>query len=371
MIKKVGLIGWKIKLFSKLVSYYDNNQHYKFVYDKGLWRLEVANSAKLIQIVSAEHSSETLEVVPTSDKSALKGIIRLKKEKDQNKNILVSVRQQYEGQTKMNIWGVERSTSIFQIPEMLLLAQSITERQVIQLDEKYFVARRNNVIHSALKLGIINSPERFCASCGITFDELINLHSLTDKVSCYIEMFSTVFSRNLPELFQLSALHNFKPAVIRGIGVLSAVSACYIMISSAYLVWKKDDLANQLSENKNNINNALTTYEKYQVTNAQLNAINDVFEGQFKKSFVFIIIDEIRHAANVSNVSFASGKVIIRGKAESAIAVLELINSSEGVSGAKFEQTIRRTQGIEEFIVSFSFSEHAYQGNSSRDKKAL
>ncbi|MBQ4860835.1 hypothetical protein J8L98_03880 [Pseudoalteromonas sp. MMG013] len=365
MINKEKRIDFKKKLFVRFVSYYRDNQHYGFIESNGELQLEKVDSTKLIQIVAACHCEESIKKLPTANKTALKGIIKLLRLKSETASSVTSVRHQSDSSTFVNIWQLQNKGAFIQIPENMLLAEQLQEKQVAIIRNKYFLAMHNNVIYSALKLGVINKPERFANSVGIAFEKTLNVEHDAQLANAFFTGYWFTLVNNLSQLLQPKALNSYKHSISRGVKVLGLTLSGYLLATSGYLFWKNHSLTKELENNKQAINEALFKYEEYQKNTNHLNELNGVFNEHYKKSFIFFIVNKVRAFASIERVSFSGETVLFKGKSGSSIAVLEFINSIPGVIEAKFHQPVRSYQGVEEFVVSFQFNNHDEEVNQS------
>ncbi|RRS10089.1 hypothetical protein EAG18_03935 [Pseudoalteromonas sp. J010] len=358
-----ALRGWQKKLICSLVSYYKDSQHFHLNYDKGEWHLIKSSSPKFIQIVARNHYIEQVDKLPVTDRKALNSMLKLRKQKHSTGGYSTQIRAQDESTSILNSWLFDKKAegSLIVVPESALIAIGESNSSITLVNNEYYLAQRNQVIYSAARFGLINSPERFANTVGINFDNVSEINSqscLTERLVCSI---FPLLKRSMLHFVQPQGLLAYQAYAKKSAVFSAVVCISYLALSSAYLVVKKEHLQSELDKNQDNINQALLTFSDYEKNHNRVESWQAVMASVPKISPNLLLLDSIRSKAKVNSLQYKGERFVIRGESENAIAVLESLSEFDWVQGPKFDFPVRSYRGKEEFVISYSIPVNTYK----------
>ncbi|MEK0160722.1 hypothetical protein WLQ65_16515 [Pseudoalteromonas piscicida] len=358
-----ALLGWQKRLICNLVSYYKDSQHFHLNYDKGGWHLIKSSSPKLIQIVARNHYIEQVDKLPVTDRKALNSLLKLRKQKHNVECYSTQIRAQDESTSILNSWlfDIKAEGSLVVIPESVLIAIGESNSSITLVNNEYYLAQRNQVIYSVARFGLVNSPERFANTVGISFDTVSEIDSERSLVKRMVESIFPFLKRFVSSFIQPQGLLAYQ-AYFKKSAVLSAIACVsYLALSSAYLVAKKEYLQAELSGNQSNINQALSTFSEYEKNQGRVENWQAVMQDVPKVSPNLLLLDSVRDKARIESLQYKGDRFVIRGESSNAIAVLESLSEFDWVLDPKFDFPVRSYQGKEEFVISYTIPASTYK----------
>ncbi|ASD68142.1 hypothetical protein [Pseudoalteromonas piscicida] len=358
-----ALLGWQKRLICNLVSYYKDSQHFHLNYDKGGWHLIKSSSPKLIQIVARNHYIEQVDKLPVTDRKALNSLLKLRKQKHNVECYSTQIRAQDESTSILNSWlfDIKAEGSLVVIPESVLIAIGESNSSITLVNNEYYLAQRNQVIYSVARFGLVNSPERFANTVGISFDTVSEIDSERSLVKRMVESIFPFLKRFVSSFIQPQGLLAYQ-AYFKKSAVLSAIACVsYLALSSAYLVAKKEYLQAELSGNQSNINQALSTFSEYEKNQGRVENWQAVMQDVPKVSPNLLLLDSVRDKARIESLQYKGDRFVIRGESSNAIAVLESVSEFDWVLDPKFDFPVRSYQGKEEFVISYTIPASTYK----------
>ena len=358
-----ALLGWQKRLICNLVSYYKDSQHFHLNYDKGGWHLIKSSSPKLIQIVARNHYIEQVDKLPVTDRKALNSLLKLRKQKHNAECYSTQIRAQDESTSILNSWlfDIKAEGSLVVIPESVLIAIGESNSSITLVNNEYYLAQRNQVIYSVARFGLVNSPERFANTVGISFDTVSEIDSERSLVKRMVESIFPFLKRSVSSFIQPQGLLAYQ-AYFKKAAVFSAIACVsYFALSSAYLVAKKEYLQAELSGNQSNINQALSTFSEYEKNQSRVENWQAVMQDVPKISPNLLLLDSVRDKARIESLQYKGDRFVIRGESSNAIAVLESLSEFDWVLDPKFDFPVRSYQGKEEFVISYTIPVSTYK----------
>ncbi|MCO7198219.1 hypothetical protein [Pseudoalteromonas sp. OANN1] len=358
-----ALLGWQKRLICNLVSYYKDSQHFHLNYDKDGWHLIKSSSPKLIQIVARNHYIEQVDKLPVTDRKALNSLLKLRKQKHSAECYSTQIRAQDESTSILNSWlfDIKAEGSLVVIPESVLIAISESNSSITLVNNEYYLAQRNQVIYSVARFGLVNSPERFANTVGISFDTVSEIDSERSLVKRMVESIFPFLKRSVSSFIQPQGLLAYQ-AYFKKAAVFSAIACVsYFALSSAYLVAKKEYLQAELSGNQSNINQALSTFSEYEKNQSRVENWQAVMQDIPKVSPNLLLLDSVRDKARIESLQYKGDRFVIRGESSNAIAVLESLSEFDWVLDPKFDFPVRSYQGKEEFVISYTIPVSTYK----------
>ncbi|KJZ04678.1 hypothetical protein [Pseudoalteromonas piscicida] len=358
-----ALLGWQKRLICNLVSYYKDSQHFHLNYDKDGWHLIKSSSPKLIQIVARNHYIEQVDKLPVTDRKALNSLLKLRKQKHNAECYSTQIRAQDESTSILNSWlfDIKAEGSLVVIPESVLIAISESNSSITLVNNEYYLAQRNQVIYSVACFGLVNSPERFANTVGISFDTVSEIDSERSLVKRMVESIFPFLKRSVSSFIQPQGLLAYQ-AYFKKAAVFSTIACIsYLALSSAYLVAKKEYLQAELSGNQSNINQALSTFAEYEKNQGRVENWQAVMQDVPKVSPNLLLLDSVRDKARIESLQYKGDRFVIRGESSNAIAVLESLSEFDWVLDPKFDFPVRSYQGKEEFVISYTIPVSTYK----------
>lgn len=358
-----ALLGWQKRLICNLVSYYKDSQHFHLNYDKDGWHLIKSSSPKLIQIVARNHYIEQVDKLPVTDRKALNSLLKLRKQKHSAERYSTQIRAQDESTSILNSWlfDIKAEGSLVVIPESVLIAISESNSSITLVNNEYYLAQRNQVIYSVARFGLVNSPERFANTVGISFDTVSEIDSERSLLKRMVESIFPFLKRSVSSFIQPQGLLAYQ-TYFKKSAVFSAIACVsYLALSSAYLVAKKEYLQAELSGNQSNINQALSTFSEYEKNQGRVENWQAVMQDVPKISPNLLLLDSVRDKARIESLQYKGDRFVIRGESSNAIVVLESLSEFDWVLDPKFDFPVRSYQGKEEFVISYTIPVSTYK----------
>lgn len=358
-----ALLGWQKRLICNLVSYYKDSQHFHLNYDKDGWHLIKSSSPKLIQIVARNHYIEQVDKLPVTDRKALNSLLKLRKQKHNAECYSTQIRAQDESTSILNSWlfDIKAEGSLVVIPESVLIAISESNSSITLVNNEYYLAQRNQVIYSVARFGLVNSPERFANTVGISFDTVSEIDSKRSLLTRMVESIFPFLKRSVSSFIQPQGLLAYQ-AYFKKAAVFSTIACVsYLALSSAYLVAKKEYLQAELSGNQSNINQALSTFSEYEKNQGRVENWQAVMQDIPKVSPNLLLLNSVRDKARIESLQYKGDRFVIRGESSNAIAVLESLSEFGWVLDPKFDFPVRSYQGKEEFVISYTIPVSTYK----------
>ncbi|WP_440054193.1 hypothetical protein ACSLBF_15145 [Pseudoalteromonas sp. T1lg65] len=354
---------WQRTLLCKLVSYYKNNQNYSFVFRDNKWCLQPSDKAKLIQVVAKTAYKEQVEKLPITDQKALQSLLKLRKQKNPLARFISLSRYKDDSSVMLNNWefDAEVPDAPILIPETALLANAASDQELILVNDEYFLAKRNNIIYSTAKYGLVNSPERFANTVGVGFNSTTSLQSEHDLLSRIAHaLISTLLTTSIA-FYQPKAWRAYGDKIKKAALFTSLSCAAYLALSSAYLVIKKEFLQTQLAENQTQINEALLAFSGFETGKQRVENWQSIFNNTPKLSPSLLVLEKLRYQATIERINYKGDRFVIRGKSKNSIQVLESLNQFDWIVDPKFDFPVRTYQGLEEFVISYDTQKDAYK----------
>ena len=143
------------------------------------------------------------------------------------------------------------------------------------------------------------------------------------------------------------------------------------MLSSAWLVYKNQQLEHELAGQKQQVNQALSLQKNYQqqlqLKNRLTEPLNEVFP--YWNTWP-VVLEAISVGAEFSAVHYKSSKVTLHGIADKNIKatdVLVTLSENPNVNSPSFSQPVRKYRNKENFAISFNFATPLLQQKNEQE----
>ncbi|MBD1580974.1 hypothetical protein [Pseudoalteromonas sp. S16_S37] len=361
---------WQKRLLCNLVSYYKDGNHYRFENKKNEWHLVESATPKLIQVVAREHYSEQVDKLPVTEQKSISSLLKLRKQKHESQCYAAQVRAKEDSVTLLNSWlfDTKLDGSLIVLPESLLIAHNLSDTEVLLVNDKYFLAKRNNVIYSAAKFGLVNSVERFANTVGIRYESENELHSEASLIKRLVDSIYPVLMNYIAVFFQTKGVNFYRSAFKKSGLLVAGGCAAYIGLSSLYLFAQKSYSQSKLIDNQATINQALATFADYETRKNSVEQWQSIFQKMPKISPNLLILESLRAKANIESIQYKGERFVVKGKSTNSISVLESLSQFNWVVEPKFDFPVRSYQGTEEFVISYTVAADAHKAMYNANK---
>jgi len=324
---------------------------------------DAKNNAKPLLIVSRNFYVESIKNYPITNKKELHKLLKLETSTLSNEegNIFYHSWQanhdKNNNQSQVNIWQLNNDVpnAFLRIPESLLLALALPTHTVMQkqANKDVYITRINGLIHSLSESAIINSADTFAMSVGI--------NQKTQKQVVPSAQLAEAFALGIKKL-TLPILASFikAPKKVERLQLVKTISlpfilvfSAYLALTSAYIVYKKNNLQQQLASQSSNVSIALKQQVDSDEKLAQYDSLKIFLSKQTSHSSLWLIMSDLFPTAKFSNIRVNNSRYVLRGSAIKATKVLELLSKHKQVQEAKFDFPTQKNRGRENFVISF------------------
>lgn len=350
-------LPWYIKVITKYgLGYFDGRLSRLIVGSDGATKiLEADNSFKpKIVIVGRQFYSERLNKYPIENARELSKYFSLN-----NKSFYYLVNQVSDGCSWINEWEFsnEIPKAVIYLPESLLLANTIDLNNSIQVSapNDLFVGRIKNGLSSLISTPLINNLSLYNLSLGIVDGELSEPLNSREYFCRLLSGLSKIQYRQLSAFTRFNLESNmFDGVSIKQVGIsVALLVSAYLAFSSGYLVYQEKKLVNRLEFNNELVNEAITIENTYNDINSTVFKLASFVDGLESVDAVWRVILPLFREANISQLSYTQGRLIVAGETEKSTDLLTKLTKVEYVKDAKFDSPIRLYRGKEQFSISF------------------
>jgi len=368
----------KIELITKILvnfaGYFDGeirrfilDENQNLIISKSLANKQDEIFKPSIIIVARKYYQEKLLTYPIDNKSELKKLLKL----ELHENAYYQVVKSGEGSSLVNCWEMSENvpSAFITLPDSLLLALSTKNNEIIcqQLpffednnsnkyqsndDNQLYVTRSQDVIYSQLKSTTINSELRFSLSIGISPQEKSNFNGREVFVQQLILGLSALPIMSMVNYFRKPKFIEQKRIAMQFTIPLLIVMTGYLAISSSYLAYKKNNLENKLSAQRQEVNDAFEQQNTYDKNKEKYQSLKVFLADKQPHSAIWLVLAQVIEQAKFSYVKLANNRYNIRGVSPKATQLLEELTKNVYVKEALFENPTRTTRKGELFSIS-------------------
>ena len=279
-------------------------------------------------------------------------------------------------QSLVNIWQYSEviPPAYLTLPESLLLALSMPANQVLFVDgdKQTYFAHVNNLIHSLSKTAVVNSPQRFAMSVGITESQpvqVVNQQGLPDMLAVGLKKLSLPIILSFIKLPKIES--RFQLIKNTALPVL-AILIVYLAGTSGYITFKKYNLQQQLSAQRGDVSAALNQQVDFDNQSIHYKSLQQFIASQNNSSHFWLIMAELFPHAQFTNIRADKGRFVLRGSALKATVLLEMLSKNKQINDAKFDFSVRKNRGKEVFVISFELVNlRQIQDNKNIEEKMI
>ena len=331
-------------------------------------------------VLAREHYFETSKDYPIANKKDLVQALRFEDNVAPFQGVTFHhIARINEQSHKVTFWVVNPkalallpSQPWFIFPESYLLAKTFANQQCIgeikRVTTPLYLAKVGETIKSGVQSMYTPDIESFAVSTGVAFEsnfaEDIEVNADTLREVSFAELLCQgVKATSLVKIkdFFVAPQKQIKQSysLPKIAAICGTVLVVYLLVSSAWLVFKEYRVELALNEQAEQVNQALDLQKQYQQQLAwqeQLSVPYQDLEPYWNAWQVFIEI--IASEAEVKSLQLKNGEITVRGKAKKnakATDVLVKLNEIPYIVSPRFIAPIRKHKGLEEFAISFSF----------------
>lgn len=348
---------FKKKIFS-FIEYYEAGQYFCFEESNNAVQLrhrKKESFANILILAIGEYQESTI-VLPVDKKSEATKLLKLQLKSNQ----LGLIRAKVESGYIANIWTIEQNlfdSARFIIPESLILEKQFNNgQQVIFPDKKRFFLHQNKLTYSSKKSNFINSSERFAMACGANFDTEINV---TDEQ--LVSLLYNNVGRLSPNIWS-TCFRVFEKRWLEGVfyrftAPMVLVITLYAILLVGYASVKNAWLESQLSSQQSEVSELFALQTAIEDKKQQIDTLSGLLNGKKNHSRFFHAIAPILEFTRLSNIRYEQGRYLIRGEADSATQIVELLNTQAELIEVKFEQPVTQSRRRERFVISMALGD--------------
>jgi len=177
---------------------------------------------------------------------------------------------------------------------------------------------------------------------------------------------------NLPDFLVTINDFNWQSYPWKQAGIIaSTVFTVYLALSSGWLVVKQQQLDQQLSDQKSQVNQALALQKSYQQKLQWQKLLAEPLNNSLPYWNTWpIVLDAASVGATFTAIHYKNSKVIIHGTADKSVKatdVLAKLSENPKVESPSFSQPVRKNRNKENFAITFSFAKQLPQQKAQQE----
>ena len=356
------------------VSYW-HQQLYQFCYNNGSYQLlpvKAQQPGRLV-IISRVHYQEFVQHYPITRLNELKQV--LKTEFQHSDNVLHYIGP-VDGQRRAvcSIVISDDTVSRFNhncilIPETLLLWQAVQADKSAKQPVIYqATAFAGYFLHCADTIPVSQLINSFCPD----YNSFVLNNGVSDLAHCeaipdnqYANRLVKALQKTLPVLAKLGLFRrpsiNATSLPLKAMAITAGtVAVVYMLLVAGYYQYSLNKRQLEISQLGSEINELLNIQQHAQTTSAAADKLVQHRADKFYSAHlwqVMIILLQNDPSRVLQNLATENGRIVLRGQASQATAVLAELQSSALVSDARFDASIRRQQDKDIFVISLLMSQ--------------
>lgn len=344
----------KNKFFSSMVSYY-NGHEYPL---KDLEQLESdTDKQHKVLIVSPSYVTQTEKKYPITERRELKKLLELQ----QTTRQFYIIKDQDEHGIRVTHWDFNQDLpkAWLYLPESLIIQAQSASNEIMEIDEtthsSYYFSSDQSHTFIAQKSSIMNSPERFSISTGVQYTDVKKV-TFSQKLSMLLPALGRLQAKHwyafLPKIEQL----NWWPLIIKSVIPATALILVYTLFSSAYLFAINTHYNDTLSEQSEDLSQLLSLQQKIDESQAAYSQLQTFLGAKQSYLALWLELAPLFEYVDLDSIQINGQRIQIRGQAEQATRIMELLTNSPNVAEAKFDSSVSKTRRAERFIISFTLT---------------
>lgn len=357
-----------------LHAFRSSNGNYQLALDK-------AEQPGRIIIISRLHYQEFVQHYPVAGLSELKQVL---KTEFQHRNNVIHYIAPLDGQRRAvcSIVIADDIVSQFKhncilIPETLLLWQAIkADKSVTQPRVYQATAFTGYFLYCADTVPVSQRINSFCAD----FPAFVLNNGISDLARCeivpdnqYANRLVKALATTLPMLPRLALLRRPSLSAVKlplkaMAFTAGAIVLVYMLLVAGYYQYSLQQRQADIAELGSEINQLLDTQQQLQNTQTQADKLLQQQAGKNYSAHLWqVLIPLLENDSSLSlqNIATENSRIILRGQASKATAVLTELQASELVSDARFDTSVRRQRDKDIFVISMLMTQQAVPTTSA------
>lgn len=376
------------RLLQSSVSYW-HKQHYSFRLHSEQYQLDIEPAKKpgRIVIVSRAHYQEFIQQYPITRLSELKQILQTEYSAG---SAVMHYIGPVQGERRTVCTFVFSADFIAQLPHLcLLLPETLLmwqsqRRNMSAPDDTlalHVKAQSNYFLYCADTVPVSQPVSAFCSnfdsfSLNTGIPDTTRLHEV--KSSTYAEQLSKAFGLALPRLLSYGRL--FRPEIHSANLPLKklAVAASLVLItySLGVAAYYQVAIASQQQKlaNLGNDVSALLDLQQKLLTNVEhASVLAELRSGKYYSAHIWQLLLPLIDSnleLGLQNISSQDNRLVLRGQATQATAILSALQESPTVIDARFDDSVRRQRERDFFVISLTLRQEPTDGVVRPDAEA-
>lgn len=372
-------------LLQNNVSYWHQGLQ-QFRYSNGDYQLTATDSAKpgRIIIISRLHYQEFLQYYPVTRLHELKQVLQTEFEhKDNVIHFIGPVEEQRRAVSSIVL--ADETASHFShncilIPETLLLWRGIkADKAVAQPAVYQITAFTGFFLYCGDVIPVSQRINSFCPDYASFMlnngvSDLARLQQITDKQ--YANQLVKALGKALPGIARLALFRrpsfNSSRLPLKAIALTAtAVAMAYMLLVAGYYHIAIDKRQTAIATLGSDVNQLLELQQQVQATSADAAKLVQLRADKKHSAHLWLVlIPLLQQDASLAlqNLSTENDRIIIRGQANQATAVLTGLQASALVTDARFDASVRRQNNKDNFVISLLLAQQALAGTDSSVK---
>jgi hypothetical protein len=343
---------------------------YSFSHANGHYQLQPAAEQQRgrVVIVSRAHYQEYVQHYPITQLSELKQV--LKTEYQHNELVLHYIGPVHD--QRRTVCSIVMSDDVVQrfnhscvlIPESLLLWQAFKLTKPAATNTVYQVgAFAGYFLYCGADTPVSQRINHFCPD----FPSFALNNGISDLARCqqlpdagYADHLMQALGKALPRLAKFALLR--RPGltathlpVKNMLITAAAITTCYVVLVSGYYQLMLNKRQAQLTQFGADVNMLLDTQQQLQQVDSAAQQLASLRADKAASAHLWqVIIPLLQQDSSLAlqNFSNENGRLVLRGQAQQATAVLTTLQSSALVADARFEASVRRQRDKDIFVIS-------------------
>jgi hypothetical protein len=320
--------------------------------------LPVTNTFKpLILIVARSFYQEKLVTYPLTNKKELNKLLALETAQTATVNAINLI----DGnQSWVNKWQFDTTLPKARVvlPESLVLSASnggLTDIEVSHQDGRIqlFVANSARGLYSAKMSRLLASRLLFCQSSGLPYDQQFDQVKQAELAGVLALGLTRLSLKSWQTFSHLAIAPTDLKTLLKPALTAGALGIVYIALTSAYIGFSQWQVEKQLSQDSDELRQALRLETKNNVLRDKLNMYQSVTQNFAVTSHIWALLLPLFELAKFSQVQLDNKRYILSGEADKATDILSVLTNTSNVRDAKFDLPVSKIRSKERFTVSF------------------
>ena len=333
-------------------------------------------------ILGREHYFETSKEYPIANKRELQRALRFEDDQAPFKGInFQQIERINEQSHRVTFWVVKPqlledlpARPWLLLPESYLLAKALDDNidiaAIERAGETLFVSKAGQTLASGLQSSYTPSLQHFAFSTGSPTNVGNSTHypaTTTNFAQLLRKGLKALSIAQLVGFVVKTDQQNWRNYPWKKAGVISVGAfALYLALSSGWLLYKQQQLEQQLTSQAAEVNQALAVQKKYQqLAQWQLQLASPLEDLQPYWHVWPVLLEALTTGARVSAVHFKADLITMHGEtnaeteetpATKATEILSKLTDNPMVTSAKFASPVKAYRGRERFSISFAFA---------------